>query len=125
MSIGIIVLNFLRKNWFLISILLGTVFIYLYIGSLKSEVEDLKFEIRTKNLEIDECKKSIQNRNDIIKGWSEKTVSENDKMQKLRTDIINLTKNVDTKIINVLKKNTPKTCDEAIEYFIELGKKYE
>lgn len=120
-----LVLNFVRKNWFPIAITIAVFSLYMYVQWLRGTIEDLEQTIINKDAEIMLCKENIDDRNNIIEAWSTKTTKENIEMSELKNDIEKLNKAANIQIQRIMKQRAPETCDETIDYFIDLGKQYE
>lgn len=125
MSIALLVLNFLKNNWFPITICIGVFSIYLYIVSLQSIISDLETDLAVEQAKVVACHDNISNQNKVIEDWSIKTSEQNVEMNAIKTEITKLTKSTNSKIKLILNQKTPETCEEAMEYFIDLGAKYE
>jgi len=120
-----LVLNFIRKNWFPITITIAVFSLYMYVQWLRGTIEDLEQVVINKEAEIALCKENITDRNNIIEAWSDKTAQENNDMADLRDDIEKLNRAANIQIQRIMKQRAPETCDETIDYFIDLGKQYE
>ena len=125
MSIGILILNFIRKNWVPI-LIAGIIFsVFSYILILKNQISEYKLDILRKNIEISTCKVNISDRNKIIESWSKQSELQNREMENIKSEISNLSIDTKRQIKNILDKKAPETCDETISYLINIGKDYE
>lgn len=125
MSIGILILNFIRNNWFSITICVTLFSVYVYIQSLRSTIDDLEASILIEQVKVTECHNTIKSRNKVIEDWSLKTNEQNKRMIEMTSEISKINQSTNQKIQFILKQTRPKTCDEAMEYFVNIGAKYE
>lgn len=125
MSIGILILNFIRNNWFPITICATLFSVYVYIQILQSNIKDLESSLLIEQSKVATCHNTIESRNKIIEDWSIKTDEQNERMIEMTSEISKINQITNRKIQFILKQKQPETCDEAMEYFVNIGAKYE
>lgn len=125
MSVSILILNFLKNNWLPLTVSMIFLIMYLYIGNLKSDIEDLAQDLEKARVDISSCRSTIEDRNGIIEVWSNKTSGEALALEKLRKEVKDSGIASQRAISRMLKRKGPDTCAGAIEYLIDLGTRYE
>jgi predicted methyltransferase len=127
----LLVLDFLKRYWAQIAVVLIVVSGALYVRHLYVTVQDQKIEIAKLETVTQQCAMANESFRDIIAAnnqtvqqVSDFTTQQQKKMDDLATNIATQQHGVADKVNKLLQATKPQSCDDAIKYLIDGAQEY-
>lgn len=122
---GLLFLKFIKDNWFIITLIISIGSTFLYIKHLQSTNEYLSSELHKEQSKLTRCNTQITSNNKAIQDWKIKSDLQEEHMSEVELELLQMNQKTQKQIINIVNHQSIKTCPEALQSLIKIGKKYE